>query len=203
MRTSHSFIALLTALQVSAIAPPTFFAGQVARRGECDSLCDEGSNAFKACGTTANPDLCACTTDNYNLMQGCFECLILSAKGRQAALGLIDGESGGGTVEILEEKTQVEEKKFTDACAASGYTLTGAATGGTVTSSGPLSGSSATAGSSTATLTSSTSGASTTAAGTSSAPSTSLAAVKNAAARTSASVIVAMSSILFVTTVLL
>ncbi|KAF6759318.1 hypothetical protein DFP72DRAFT_1102677 [Ephemerocybe angulata] len=188
MRTSHPFIALLTALQVLAIAPPTFFAGQVARRGECDSLCDEGSNAFKACGTTSNPDLCSCTTDNYNLMQGCFECLILSAKGRQAALGSIDGESGGGTVEILEEKAQVEEKKFTDACAASGYTLTGAATGGTGTSSGSLSGSSATTvGSSSATLTSSTSSASTTA-GTSSAPSTSVAGAKNAAARTSETV---------------
>ncbi|KAF6759312.1 hypothetical protein DFP72DRAFT_1102674 [Ephemerocybe angulata] len=114
-------LVLKSPLTVLAITPPTFFACQVARRGECDSLCDEGSNAFKACGTTANPDLCACTTDNYNLMQGCFECLILSAKGRQAALGSIDGESGGGTVEILEEKAQVEEKKFTDACAASGY----------------------------------------------------------------------------------
>ncbi|KAF6742462.1 hypothetical protein DFP72DRAFT_938203 [Ephemerocybe angulata] len=98
------------------------------RRGECDSFCNKATATFTACESAANPDQCACTLANYNLLHDCFTCTITAAQGNEHAVG------------ALAQQADAEEKQFFANCAATGYTLTGSTASGGTTAGGVSSG---------------------------------------------------------------
>ncbi|KAF6753881.1 hypothetical protein DFP72DRAFT_900750 [Ephemerocybe angulata] len=107
----------------------------LSRRGECDSFCNKATATFTACESAANPDQCACTLANYNLLHDCFTCTITEAQGNEAAVGAVGGTASGGAYELAQQ-ADAEEKQFFANCAATGYTLTGSTASGGTTAGG-------------------------------------------------------------------
>ena len=58
-----------------------------------------------------NPDQCICTAGNYEVMDACIACMVIEAKGRDAALGLIDGTDGTSAVLVEQQGVEVKDRE--------------------------------------------------------------------------------------------
>ncbi|TEB37775.1 hypothetical protein FA13DRAFT_1725424 [Coprinellus micaceus] len=130
MYLSYVFVSLLAALQVYGLGLAEQVGSSLSRRGPCDEYCTQADAVAPGCESASNRDQCICTAANYELMDACITCMVIEAKGRDAAVGLIDG-TDGTSAELVEQTGEEVKDRMIKSCAAAGYPLD--ASGGTVT----------------------------------------------------------------------
>jgi hypothetical protein len=69
---------------------------------------------FQGCESASNRDQCICTAANYEIMDACITCMVIEAKGRDAAVGLIDGTDGTSAELVEQTGEEVKDRECLD-----------------------------------------------------------------------------------------
>ncbi|KAH6904566.1 hypothetical protein BKA70DRAFT_525808 [Coprinopsis sp. MPI-PUGE-AT-0042] len=144
MKLLYAFTTLLTALQASAA---TLGNGQIMRRGVCDETCTAFQQINSGCpGGNAYYE-CFCKSENVELLDSCFSCLVLQIQTNDGLNDIVSGGGGFGlssdsTVDSVIARGQAAHATAVNDCAAAGFavvpgsnspTTTGASTTNTPT----------------------------------------------------------------------